>query len=206
MSVAEQGGWPERGLPPAACRWLAGVDRGLMAAALALSWFALHGWLRGEFWWSKFNVAGALFYGPAVYSMGCGRATVAGMALLIVLYTLFGVTFTLVARRRGVGGNLIRGVVWALGWHVLTQFGLWRLFDPFGPAYFVVTATLPAHLLAGLSLAMYGPRLESLERSFGNEAAQAAQSPPVPPSGPPPEGEPEAPDGEPGESERESDC
>jgi hypothetical protein len=211
MSVSDSAavGRPVAGLARGACRALAGLDRGMAAAALALGWFALHGWLRGEFWWAKFNVAGALFYGPAVYGMGIGRATAAGLALLFVIYTLFGAGFAWIARPRGLGRNLLLGLVWALAWHLVAQRWLWRMFDPFGPAYFPLLASLPAHVLAGLALARYAARFRSLALSYGGGDWMVAEWPPEPletPLAEPPETSAGPPEEKSEHSKAEADC
>jgi hypothetical protein len=170
LSGEEAGG----GVSERVCRALAGMDVGLAAGLAALSWLALHSWLRGEFWWAKLNVAGAVFYGPKVYTMGLGRATAAGFALLVVVYTALGLLFALAARSAGYARNLVLALGWSAVWQLAAQRWFWPRLDVFGPAYFPPLATLPAHLLMALCLARYAVRYRSLAAAFGAPAWAAA--------------------------------
>lgn len=169
---AEAGGVPAR-----VCRLLAGMDVGLSAALAVLTWLLVHSWLRGEYWWAKLNVAGALFYGPEVYRMGVGRATLAGFALLVVVYSLLGLLYAMVAKTEGYGRNLLTALVWCAVWHLVAERWFWPGMDVFGPAYFPTLATLPAHLITALCLARFGVRYASLAASFGAPAPAAEPLP-----------------------------
>jgi hypothetical protein len=147
---------------------MAGFDVGISGAVLCVTWLGFHSWLRGDFWWAKFNVAGGLFFGGNVYSMGFGRATLAGIAVLIALYASVGVAFGLLARTRGFARNLLLGLVVALLWHILADRFVWRRFDPFALAYYPSLATLPAHLLLAINFSRFSARFGSLALTFGS--------------------------------------
>jgi len=155
------------------------MDVGLGCAVAVLSWHMFHSWLRGEFWWAKLNVAGAVFYGSEVYSMGLGRATLAGFALLFVLYCLLGIGFSLFARTRGFTRNVILACLWMLSWQILSQRFFWRALDAFGPSYYPLLATLPGHLLAALSLSRFATRFQSLALTFGDSCWSKSYEPPA---------------------------
>lgn len=146
------------------------MDTGFAGAIVVLGWFMFHSWLTGEFWWAKLNVAGAIFYGSPVYTMGFGRASLAGAALLLVLYSLLGGLFGLIARPGGFTRNLLLGMLVAMAWHAFSQRYFWRRLDSFGPAYFPVLSTLPAHLIFGLSLSRYASRFQRLAVAFGDSS------------------------------------
>ncbi|WP_321477147.1 hypothetical protein [uncultured Paludibaculum sp.] len=146
------------------------MDTGFAGGVVVLGWFLFHSWLSGEYWWAKLNVAGALFYGTPVYSMGLSRASFAGGALLLVLYAFLGGLFGLIARPRGFTRNLLLGMLLAMTWHVFANRFVWRRLDSFGPAYFPVLSTLPAHLIFGLSLSRYASRFQRLALTFGDPA------------------------------------
>ena len=167
------------------CRGLAGLDAGLFGAFLAIAWLCFHSWLRGEFWWSKLNVAGAFFYGEPAFQSGVGRVTFAGAALLILMYSLLGGLLALLtpAPPRWYK-SLIVGLSGAFVFQVLADHWVWRLFHPFAGAYFPRIATLPAHLLFGLSMVRLGRRYLALGRAFGGLPPPAP--PPAPPAEPPP--------------------
>lgn len=162
---------------------LAGIDTGLAGAIVVVGWFMFHSWLTGEFWWAKLNVAGAIFYGSPVYTMGFGRASLAGAALLLVIYSLLGGLFGLLARPGGFTRNLLLGMLVAMTWHAFSQRYFWRRLDSFGPAYYPVLSTLPAHLIFGLSLSRYANRFQRLALAFGDSSwapalLQSLQPPP----------------------------
>ncbi len=196
MTQEPAGSYPPKGLSERTCRLLAGLDTGLAGAVVLVGWFLFHSWLTGEFWWAKLNVAGALFYGSSVYTMGFGRASLAGASLLLVLYTVIGGLFGLIARPSGFTRNLLLGMLLAMTWHLLSQRYFWRRLDSFGPAYFPALSTLPAHLIFGLSLSRFSTRFQRLALAFGasgwvedlltclhHEEAQSAAEP-APVSGP----------------------
>jgi hypothetical protein len=172
-----------KGLSIPVCRLWAGLDCGLWAASALIGWLALHSALRGDFWWSKFNVAASIFYGDAVFRMGLGRATLAGLALLVVVYACLGMLFGLLAARSGLARNLGLGVLAALAWHILAQLYFWRALSPFAAAYFPAAAMLAGHFLYGLLLSRFASRFQAIAREFGHER------PPAPLPAPPPEAE-----------------
>ncbi|MGJ5820178.1 hypothetical protein [Paludibaculum fermentans] len=168
MTQEPDGSFPPKGLTERSCRLLAGLDTGFAGAVVLVGWFLFHSWLTGEFWWAKLNVAGALFYGSPVFTMGFGRASLAGAALLLVLYSAIGALFGLLARPSGFTRNLLLGMLIALSWHLISQRYFWRRLDSFGPAYFPALSTLPAHLIYGLSLSRFANRFQRLALGFGD--------------------------------------
>ena len=194
-----------------ACRLLAGLDVGVRAALLVLTWYLTHSRLRGEPWWAKLNMAGAAFYGHRVYNMGFSRASLAGLALIVVVYALLGAAFGLFARLSGSARNLLMALGLASVWQVLLVWWLLPTLDPWAPEYFPVLATLPAHLLVAIAFSGFAGRFEVLALSLGHpdwaarfapppEVADAPAEPPVPAAeaSAPPEDNPlqPAPDGE----------
>ncbi|HEY3441336.1 MAG TPA: hypothetical protein VGK29_11310 [Paludibaculum sp.] len=170
MQPTSEGETSRTGLSPIAIRLLAGLDTGVVAGLPALAWLLFHSWLRGEQWWAKLNVAGALFFGESVYSMGLSRASLAGGALLVVGYGLLGAVFGLIARPRGIARNLILGFLLAIAWQLACQKYLLRLVNPFAPAYFPPLSTLPAQLMFGLGLARFSGRFQSLAADWGDSS------------------------------------
>jgi len=156
---------------------LAGLDTGIVAGLPALAWLLFHSWLRGEPWWAKLNVVGSLFFGESVYTMGLSRASLAGGALLLVGYGLLGVVFGLIARLRGIGRNLILGLLFAIAWQLACQQYLLRLVSSFAPAYFPPLSTLPAQLMFALGLARFSGRFQSLAADWGDRSWAPAWAP-----------------------------
>lgn len=156
---------PSGGLSERACRLLAGLEVGLGGALILTLWFAFQAWLRGQFWWSRFNILGSLFYGDRVYYMGTGRATLAGLAILLVFYALLGALFALLARTRGFGFNLVLALTLGLAWHWLAEHSLWTRLDP---AYFPILVTLPGHVIYSISLTRFAHRFTALALALGD--------------------------------------
>jgi hypothetical protein len=160
------------GLSRRSCRLLAGLETGLWGGVLVVLWLVIDSMLRGDLWYSKLNIAGAAFYGPAIYQMGRGRATIAGLALLVVIYSVLGAIFGLFGRTRGFLANLLLGITYALAWDVFAQQFIWRLLDSSAPGYFSRLATLMGHLLFGLSLTRFPVRFHAIATAFGAEEEQ----------------------------------
>jgi hypothetical protein len=170
-----------------ACRWLAGADAGVGAGLVALLWLAVHSRLTGQYWWAKFNVAAAPFYGDRVFSAGYGAATITGAACLLLGFALTG---ALVGRftpapphwRRSLTSSMLA----SLALFLLAHRFLWPAVHPFARAYFTPLSTLPAHLLFALLMVRLGRRYLALMVAFGG----LPWPPPVPAFEPPP-GQPE---------------
>ncbi len=172
------------GLSERACRILAGADVGVAGGALVLFWLTFAARMQGEYWWSKWNVAGAVFYGERVYGMGWGRASLAGAAVLLLVYAVLGVLFSFLARPRGVVFNAMAGLTVALLWH---QAGVWLFWPKWGPGvafYLHPVVMLPANVVFGLALVRFGPRFRSVALILG-AAEWAAEFRPAAPAEPP---------------------
>ena len=173
-------------------RLLAGIDSGAGAALAAVAWFAVHSRLAGEPWWAKYNLAAATFYGVNVFTMGRGRATAAGAALLFAAYTLLGVAFAFLAAGRSPARSFLRACLWMACWHIAANRYVWPWLDPSAPHYFPWHATVPAHLAAAILLARFPARLHRLrllwEPRLGGDAPAARGD--APPGAPPAPGQP----------------
>jgi hypothetical protein len=173
------------GLSERVCRLLAGADVGVAGGVLVLFWLTFAARLQGEYWWSKWNVAGAVFYGERVYGMGWGRASLAGAAILLLVYAVLGVLFSFLARPRGGVFNAMAGLTVALLWH---QAGVWLFWPKWGPGvafYLHPVVMLPANLVFGLALVRFGPRFRSVARALGKRVWAAEYWPPAPLEPPP---------------------
>lgn len=176
-----------KGLSERACRSLAGLDAGVGGGLVVLFWLTIVARIQGDYWWAKLNVAGALFYGDRVYSMGWGRASLAGAAIFLILYSLLGLAYSLLARPRGTGFNLLAAMTVALLWHQMADALLWPRWNRSAPVYFHPVVMLPAHVWFGLSLLRFAPRFRRIAAALGNPRWAAALEPPAPPVPPPPE-------------------
>jgi hypothetical protein len=193
MGAANPGEPLSGGLSERACRILAGLDAGVIGGILVLIWLSFMARIQGDYWWAKWNVAGALFYGDRVYSMGWGRASLAGAACLLLVYALLGLLFSLLARVRGYGFNLLLGLTIALTWYLAAELFIWSRLNPGAPRYFHAIVMLPANVLFGLALVRFAPRFRRIAAVVG-DSTWSGQLFPVPtsvlPEADPPPGPP----------------
>jgi len=137
------------------CRLWAGLQCGVGGGVLILVWFILNSLARKEYWWSRFNVAGGLFYGPEVYHSGLSRATLSGAALLLLYYCLAGMVFGWLADPASRLRTMLRAALSVALLHAFASFCLWPAMGAFAPLWFGWKTTLPADLLLLLALARF---------------------------------------------------
>lgn len=163
-------------LPDSLCRLWAGLECGVGGGVLILAWFVLHALARKELWWSKFNVAGGLFYGPQVYHSGLSRATLSGAAALLLFYCLAGALFGWLANPFTLRRTMLLALVYIGLLHGFASFRLWPSMGPFAPLWFPWSVTLPADLMLLLALSRFPLCYRRL--------AEAFRTPAQPPPGP----------------------
>lgn len=161
-------------------RLAAGLEAAAPAALCVLFWFGLHSHLVREPWWSKFNVAAAPFFGDRVFYLGLGRATIAGAALLFLLYSGLGILYAFLAGARGVFRAFLLAVLWLTCWHLLSQRFVWSSLDPAAAPYFPLSATAPAHAAAAILLARFPAVLQRVRSLVPVRAAAPALGEAVP--------------------------
>src|SRR5437868_1900729 len=95
---------------------LAGLEAGIIAALILLGWLALaSAWYRRSIWTTA-NIMATTFYGEAALGGIFTSRTVAGLALYVVLYGIFGALFGLALASRGAGLRMtLIGVLAGLG-------------------------------------------------------------------------------------------
>lgn len=184
-----------RGLSVRACRLLAGLDVGFAGGLAVIAWLCLHSLMSGELWWAKLNVSAGPFFGSAVYSMGFGRATLAGASLLLLLYATVSALFAQLVPLLGYARNSLLALAYAALLNLAADRWLWPRLDPFATAYFPFQAMLAGHLLFALALGRFTSRFCSLAHTFGDSAwvlrLFPAPEPPNPPPAPAQTGQPE---------------
>jgi hypothetical protein len=156
-----------QGVPLLVCRLWAGLACGVRAGVFSLLWFALHSLMRGEFWWSKFNVAAGWFYETEVYHAGFSRVTLCGASVVILFFCLAGAFY---ARPWGA---LIRSrtrmavLSYAALTYIVAAHYFWPTFGLFARLWFPWTATVPATIALFVSLARYPAIRARLVNEFG---------------------------------------
>lgn len=181
MHHASSGEPAHEGLSERACRLLAGLDTGLAGGILVLLWLSFFARMQGEFWWSKYNVAGAIFYGDRIFVMGLGRASLAGAALLLLVYAGLGLLFSFLGRARGFAFNLLAGLTVALLWHQLADWLVWPRWHSAAPRFLNPFVMLPAHVIFGCALIRFSPRFRRIAAALGDPAWSAQYRPAPPP-------------------------
>jgi hypothetical protein len=149
---------------------MAGFDAGFAGGVAVIAWFVIHSRMSGELWWSKLNVAGGLFYGGNVYSMGLGRATLAGASLLLIVYALAAAVFAQLAPVKGYARNALFALLYSAVVQVAFDRFFWPRLEAFAPSFFAFQVTLAGHLLYALSLTRFPGRFRSLALTFGGAA------------------------------------
>jgi hypothetical protein len=157
-------------LPRFACRLWAGLACGMLAAAVNLVWFALHSLMRGEFWWSKFNVAAGWFYEMEVYHAGLSWVTLCGASVIVLFYCLAGACYAwgweALFRKRA----FLATALYVTAVYIVAAYFVWPSFNPFARLWFPWTATLPAHVALFAMLARYPEFYIRLVNDFGDPA------------------------------------
>lgn len=159
---------PVRGLSEGVCRTLAGVDTGVTGAMIFIAWLLFHSWLVHEFWWAKLNVMAAAFYRQDAFTSGPGVVTLTGAAVLLLIYALLGVVFSIYARRSGVIANLFAAIGLVLVWQAFSDAFVWKRISVFALSFLPPSATLPGHLLFAISLARFPRRFRSIALTLGD--------------------------------------
>jgi hypothetical protein len=175
---------PSKPWPAGVCKAVAGLDAGVIGACLVIIWFCWAGWIRGDYWWSKLNVAGALFFGERAFQGGFGFATIAGASLLLLIYSSLGALLGwLTPPPPRWYRSVLVGLLGALVFQLVADRWLWKQFHPFAAVYFPPGVTLPANLLFGLSMMRLGVRNMAVLRAFGgwHPPPPAAASEPLEP-------------------------
>lgn len=165
---------PDLPPPPAwVFRVLAGIDTGAVAGLILLVWFAVHSRLLREPWWAKFNLAAAPFFGERIFVMGPGLATLAGAALLFLLFCLLSVAYCLLACSRGAVRASLLAALWMTAWHVFADRWFWPLLDSSAGAWFPWSATVPAHAAMAILLLRCPARYRRLRALLAPEPVSA---------------------------------
>jgi hypothetical protein len=157
-------------LPRWVCRLWAGLECGMLAGAVTLAWFALHSLMRGEYWWSKFNLAAGWFYGVVVYHAGLGWVTLCGASVIILFYCAAGACYAWGWAAFFRTRAFVTTAFYVAAVYLLAAYFVWPSFGPFAPLWFPWTATVPAHFVLFATLVRYPELYIRLVNDFGDPA------------------------------------
>jgi hypothetical protein len=132
---------------------LAGLETGVIGGLSLLTFLCAHSALRGVSWWSYTNLLGSVVYGPSALRRGFGRATLAGLAVEILLSGFAGLVFGVCfARTRGRLMSLLLGLSCGVIWFFISFGTIFRVIGPLVPVYASQPATLLGHMIFGFVL------------------------------------------------------
>ncbi len=132
---------------------LAGLESGILGAALMIGWFALDSLFERQYWWAILNLWGSAVYHNRVFSMGLGIATIAGAATHFFLHGAAGAVWSLAAGRlRNQWIHLAASFGASALWYIALHYAFWPFVSPVVPRASPMPATLLAYVLFGAAL------------------------------------------------------
>ncbi len=132
---------------------LAGLQAGVLGSLLMLGWLMLGSiWLRRSIWTIP-NLMATAMYGPEAYSNRYVRSSLAGAALLIVIYGLLGALWGAFWKDREVPFLRVAGAITGLVVYTLFFGFVWKHTRPLISLYAPERQLEVGHLLWGLVLA-----------------------------------------------------
>ena len=150
-------------VPGAVARLLAGLESGIIGAAVMILWFALDSLMERQYWWAMLNLWGASVYHNRVFSMGFGVATLAGASTHFFLHGLGGALWSLAAARiSNYWLHLVCSFAAAAAWYFLLMYVFWPTVAPVVSRITPLTATLLAYFLFGAALSRNAHRARQL--------------------------------------------
>jgi hypothetical protein len=144
-------------------RLLAGLESGILGAAVMIAWFALDSLLERQYWWAMLNLWGAGVYHNRVFSMGFGVATLAGASTHFFLHGLGGAVWSLIAGKiSNYWLHLFCSFAAAAAWYLLLMHAFWPAVAPIVSRITPLPATLLAYFLFGAALSRNARRARQL--------------------------------------------
>jgi hypothetical protein len=142
---------------------LAGLESGILGAAVMIVWFAMDSLLERQYWWAMLNLWGASVYHNRVFSMGFGVATLAGASTHFFLHGLGGALCSLLAARiSNYWLHLFFSFAAAAAWYWLLMYAFWPTVAPVVSRITPLPATILAYFLFGAALSRNAQRARQL--------------------------------------------
>lgn len=136
--------------------FLAGLQAGMAAVLFMLAWLGLSAEWRQSSFWTPENLWASAFYGSDAIHRGFSTSTLSGLALYLLVYSIFGCLFA--AALRGVVRPFrlaLLGIVAAVGWYYLTFHLIWHAVSPLVWLLHAERPTLWGHVLYGAAIAQF---------------------------------------------------
>jgi hypothetical protein len=143
--------------PAPADSFLAGLQAGMLGALWMLLWMGLTAALLRRGFWIPENSMASVFHPQGDIAMEFGTATVSGLALYLLLYSLAGGGFALLAGRRGIrpARATLLGLVFALALYYGCFHLLWSSVAPAMVLLNPVRAAVIGHVIYGIALGRF---------------------------------------------------
>ena len=149
-------------------RMLAGLQAGVIGGLVMLVFFSVSSILQRQHWWSMPNLLGAAVYGNAALWKGLGKATLAGVAMQVVLAAISGILFAVLISHLPVPryGQLLLALSWGSATYLILYNLLFFYIAPLIPLYSPRIAPVLAYFLLGISLSRVQPIYQHLTRAI----------------------------------------
>jgi hypothetical protein len=137
-------------------RLLAGLQAGIVAYFALFLWLGAVSRLEGRSFWTIPNIAAGLFYGLASFRPDFNIYTWSGIALLLLICVLFGMSAAQIIPPDGLLlRSLAVGVLLSSAWFYLWEAFFWRNFFPPFAIYSRRPAIFFGHVLIGVCVGLY---------------------------------------------------
>lgn len=135
---------------------LAGLQAGMAAVLFMLAWLGLTAEWRQSSFWTPENLWATTFYGSDAIHRGFSTSTLSGLALYLLVYSIFGCLFAAVLRGAVRPFWLaLLGIVAAVGWYYLSFHLIWHAVSPLVWLLHAERPTLWGHILYGAVIAQF---------------------------------------------------
>jgi hypothetical protein len=167
--------------------WLAGLQGGMLGALWMLAWMGVSSVWQQRSIWTAENLFATAFYGGSAIGPGFGRATVSGLALYLLLYSLLGAAFAAAVHGRlPRGKTLLIAVLFGAAWYFVSFRWLWKTAIPLAFLLHPEQPTFLGHLIYGTFLGRFPIYLEpALTSAPGENTGALPPAPPAPQSATP---------------------
>jgi hypothetical protein len=157
---------------------LAGLQAGMAAALFMLAWLGLSAEWRQSSFWTPENLWASTFYGGDAIHRGFSTSTLSGLALYLLVYSIFGCLFAAILRglMRPFRRALI-GMIVGVGWYYLSFHLIWHAVSPLVWLLHAERPTLLGHVIYGAAVSQFPRYLPVAAPVAVLEAAAVPTSP-----------------------------
>ena len=146
--------------------WFAGLESGLVGVLWMLMWLGMSSLWQQRSFWTPENLMSTAFDRNAALN-GLRWATLAGLAVYILIYSALGAVFAVLARERVARHRVtLMGILFAVAWYYLTFRWAFKYALPLVALLHVEVTMIAGHALYGAILGrfpVYVYRLMSTE-------------------------------------------